>query len=304
MIETAHLAAIAAIARQPSLSKASETLHMSQSGLSHLVRKLEKHLGRPVLDRRRRPASLTPVGVHLATRAQEILRLINDTEAELRGMRCGLSDRLYITLECHTCIEWLSPTFDRYRQEYPDVDLDLRMGSSFDPMPALLAGGSDLIITAERHAHPGVHADPLFRYEIVGVVRADHPLAAKPHLEPSDFRGQTVITYPVAKCRLDLYTRFLDPAGIAPGDRRTAELTAMIVQWVAGGTGLAALPRWALSGTRADLAIVPLGPDGLQADLHALRRAGDAGTPHLDAFIALVKHGCFAELEHITPIPY
>jgi LysR family transcriptional regulator for metE and metH len=309
MLDLNLLRAVTVIMSTRSLTAAAEELHCSQSALSHQISKWERHTGMKLFDRRKRPLEPTPVGLLLAERAERIQELLADTSQALQVMQESERNRLFITLECHTCIEWLAPTLDRYRQEQPDIHLDLRMGASFDPVPSITAHATDLIVTAEpdttsaRRSDHALTADPLFRYPIVGLLRQDHPLAERPFLTPADFLNEAVITYPVAECRLDLYTRFLEPAGVVPKERRTAELTTMIVQWVIGGVGLAALPRWALPKPHPDLAMVPLGPDGLWADLFAVRRSEDRGLAHLDAFVALAHNECFATLDGIVPVP-
>lgn len=303
MIDLHHLRALRAIARHPSLTAAARTLHCSQSALSHLLTDLEDTLRVTLVERDRRPLAITAAGRRLLACADVVLPCIEATEDDLRRIAQGSSGRLLISLECHSCIEWLSPALDAYRKVHPRIELDLRLGVSFDPLPALRDGAVDVVITAERQEAHGVISDPLFRYEIVGVVPARSPLARRTHLEPSDFAAQTVITYPVAECRLDLYTRFLDPAGVVPVQRRTAELTTMIVQWVSSGLGLAALPSWAIGAGHRQVAIRPLGKAGIHADLHVLRRASDRGLAHVDAFVTIVRRESFRSLERIAVIP-
>lgn len=302
MLDLHHLRALHTIATTGSISAAATRLHCSQSALSHLIRNLERSLDTSVIDRKQRPIRLTQVGRYLADGAPSILTAMDDLQHGLHERLTERRRRLYICLECHTCIEWLAPAMDAFRQAHPDIDLDLRMGDLFDPLPALEHGDIDLLITAERGAAPGMIADALFTYDVVGVVAQTHPLAHRPHLKPKDFVDQTVITYPVAECRLDLFTRFLDPAGIVPKRRRTAELTAVILQWVASGQGIAALPRWTLVPSRHDLSLLPLGRSGLWADLYALRRESDADHAVIDEFIALSRKHSFANLSGIKPL--
>lgn len=308
MLDLNLLRAVAAITATRSLTAAAGELNCSQSALSHLIGKWERQTGISLFDRRRRPIEPTSAGLLLADRAGRIDDLLSDTVNSLRALQATEPERLFITLECHTCIEWLAPTLDAYRRKHPKVQLDLRMGASFDPIPPLKAGATDLVITAEHGSTSGrrqddsLAADPLFRYPIVVLLRKDHPLATRAYLKPSDFERETVITYPVAECRLDLFTRFLEPAGVVPRERRTAELTTMIVQWVIGGLGMAALPRWALPLEHPDLKTLPLGRKGLWADLYAVRRGQDVGAPHLDAFVDQARRECFTQLESIEPV--
>lgn len=303
MFDLHHLRAIQAVARTGSLTIAARELHCTQSALSHLISDLERTCGARLVDRDRRPISLTKSGTRLAEGAAVILPQMTALIEDLSRIRQGASGRLLISLECHSCIEWLVPAMSAYRNTHPHIDLDLRMGANFDPLPSLAASAVDLIITSERSSSTGVISDPLFRYQILAVVPGQSPLATKKYLEPQDFSDSTVITYPVAECRLDLYTRFLEPAGIVPTRRRTAELTAMIIQWIASGQGIAALPSWALTGKNPHVELRPLGRAGLWTNLYALRRASDHDAQHLDAFVSVVRRESFRALPGILPVP-
>jgi len=86
---------------------------------------------------------------------------------------------LLISLECHSCVEWLASAMAAFRRSQPNIDLDLRLGTSFYPLPSLRADAVDLIITSERAEAPGIIGEPLFRYHIVGLVPTGSTLAAK-----------------------------------------------------------------------------------------------------------------------------
>ena len=298
MLELHHLRALEAIASHPSLTAAARSLHCTQSGLSHLLRDLERQLKIRLVERDRRPAVLTAAGRRLLRCAQVVLPEIDAAEDDLQRMVIGAAGRLFITLECHSCIDWLLPAMLTFRDGHGDVELDVRLGAQFDPLPGLLDGSVDLVITGERSSGRGVLADPLVRYQIVALLPRHHHLSGKAFLSPEDFASETVITYPVSECRLDLYSRFLEPAGVIPRRRRTAEMTAMIVQWVALGLGVAALPDWAVPASAA-VARVPLGEAGLWGEMHALRRRSDRGLAHLDTFVAVAREQVFAQFSGI-----
>ena len=301
MIDLRQLRAIAAIAHRRSLAAAARDLHCTPSALSHLIADLERSLQLTVL-RRERPLALTPAGLRLAACAAQVLPAMARAGEDLEQLRHGGAGRLYISLECHSCFEWLVPTLDDFRARHGEVELDLRSGANFDPWPALRDGSVDVVVSCEGRRLPGTHADPLFRYEMVAVVPPRHALAAKRRLAPADFAEQTVITYPVDEARLDLYTRFLRPAGLAPARRRTAELTAMIVQLVASGHGVAALPRWAVAAAAEAGTVVvrPLGT-GIWSQLTLLRRTSDAGSALLDDFATTARRVSFKTLAGIEP---
>jgi len=143
---------------------------------------------------------------------------------------------------------------------------------------------------------------PLFRYELVLAVARQSPLAAGRAVAPQTLAEETLITYPVEHERLDVFTAFLDPAGVAPAALRTAELTPMMVQLVAAGRGVAALPNWALT-EYLDLDLVRavrLGEgEGVWRTLYAAVRDGDEQVPFIQEFMDTARALCFSNLSGI-----
>jgi LysR family transcriptional regulator for metE and metH len=151
-----------------------------------------------------------------------------------------------MAIECHSCFQWLMPTIDQFRDAWPEVELDLASGFAFAPLPALARGDLDLVVTSDPVDLAGITYVPLFTYEAMLAVANQHPLASKPYIVPQDLLDQTLITYPVERDRLDIFTRFLEPADIEPAAVRTSELTVMMMQLVASGRGVCGMPHWAL----------------------------------------------------------
>ncbi|SQC17249.1 DNA-binding transcriptional regulator MetR [Klebsiella pneumoniae] len=48
--------------------------------------------------------------------------------------------RLRLAIECHSCIQWLTPALENFRARWPHVEVDFHSGVTFDPQPALQAG--------------------------------------------------------------------------------------------------------------------------------------------------------------------
>ena len=128
--------------------------------------------------------------------------------------RCvtGLRGRMHIAIECHACFEWLFPVLEQFRKDWPDVDVDIRPGLAFDALPALTKEEVDLVVSSDPEDLPGVEFVELFDYAPVFVASRQHPLAKKEYVTADDFRGQTLITYPVERSRLDVFSQLLIPA--------------------------------------------------------------------------------------------
>ena len=226
---------------------AAERVFLTQSALSHQIKELEGRIGAQLFVRKSRPLRFTLAGKRLLDLADRVLQLVGDAERELNQLVHGEAGRLFMAIECHSCFNWLLPTIERFRNQWPAVELDFSGGFMFDPLPALAEGEVDLVITADPVELKDIAYLPLFDYEMQLAVASDHRLAGKAFLEPRDLAGETLITYPVDRDRLDVFTRFLQPASVEPAAIRTAELTLMAVQLVASGRGICALPNWVLS---------------------------------------------------------
>ncbi|MFT0534014.1 LysR family transcriptional regulator [Castellaniella hirudinis] len=300
MLEIRHLETLLAIRDSGSLQEATERLHLTQSALSHQLRDLEVRLKTPLLNRRTRPARLTTAGLRLVALAEDVLPRVRAAELELHRLSLGRAGRLHVAIDCHSCFQWLMPTLDSFRKDWPEVALDLSAAFSFAPLPALNRGDLDVVITSDPEALDGVLYAPLFAYELVLAVSSQGPLGAAQAIAPPDLATQVLITYPVDRGRLDVFTTFLDPAGVEPAGIRTAELTPMIVQLVASGRGVAALPSWALDEYKnlPGLRICRLG-DGIWRTLQAGIRAEDAESPYMQAFLEQARRTSFETLPGI-----
>ena len=102
--------------------------------------------------------------------------------------------------------------------------------------------------------------------------------------------------------RLDLFSGFLEPAGVEPARVRHAELTTMIVQLVASGRGVTCLPNWALHEyLQNDYVVVrSLGEEGIWPTLYAAVRIDQGDAPFMKAFIEVAKQVCFDNLRGIV----
>jgi len=301
MLEIRHLETLSAIRDTGSLQEAAEHLHVTQSALSHQLRDLEVRLKTPLLNRRTRPARLSTAGLRLVALADEILPRIKATERELQRLAAGRTGRLHLAIDCHSCFQWLMPALDAFRQNWPDVALDLSAAFAFAPLPALLRGDLDVVVTSDPLPMEAVQYLPLFSYELVLAVASANPLSQYAYIEPQQLADQVLITYPVDKQRLDVYTAFLDPAGVEPAAIRKAELTPMIVQLVASQRGVAALPNWALTEylNQGWLRTCRLGEAGVWRTLHAAIRVEDAQASYIHAFLEQARETCFKTLDGI-----
>lgn len=304
MIELRHLKTLVALRDTGSLVEAADRLFLTQSALSHQLKDLEDRLECQLFVRKTKPPRFTSAGRRLLNLADEVMPMFKLAERDIARLAGGEAGRLHICIECHSCFQWLVPCMDKYRSNWPEVELDVTGGFNFAPLPALVRGDLDLVITSDPIELPGVSYVPLFRYEAMLAVNPQHRLAQRTLIEPSDLKDEVLIMYPVERDRLDIFTRFLDPADVEPKEVRTAELTAMVVQLVASGRGVASLPNWSLTEYEPLNTVVAksLGEHGLWATLYAAIREDQQDSPYMEDFLSTANDTCFATLQGIKRV--
>jgi LysR family transcriptional regulator for metE and metH len=288
-IEFRHLRTIKAIHECGGLARAADQLNITQSALSHQIKGLEDQAGVELFLRRSKPMKLSAAGLRLLRLAEQILPQVEATQQEFTSLRDGRTGRMHIAIECHACFEWLFPVLEAFRKSWGDVDVDIRPGLAFDALPALQKEEVDLVVSSDPEDLPGVEFIKLFDYDAVFVAASSHPLAQKDFIEAEDFRGQTLITYPVERTRLDVFSQLLIPARVEPAAIRQVELTAVILLLVASNRGISVLPDWVVREVKynSDYVTRPLTSDGITRSLYAAVRSEDLEKPYVQELIEL-----------------
>ena len=304
MIEIRHLKTLIALRETGSLVEAAERLFLTQSALSHQLKELESRVECELFIRKSRPLRFTEAGKRLLLLADDVLARVSDAERDVKKLVHGEAGRLYMAIECHSCFNWLMPTIDIYRNQWPAIELDFSGGFTFEPLPALAQGDIDLVITSDPQVIKGIEYVPLFGYEMQIALANEHRLTAREYLQPQDLADQTLISYPVSRNRLDVFTQFLMPAGVEPAAVRTSELTLMMVQLVASGRGVCALPNWVAAEYVAQglISVRSAGPQGIWPTLYAAVREEYLVLPYVQDFLALAKAHCLKNLQGVIAL--
>lgn len=301
-LELRHLRTLVALREAGNLSRAAQLLNLTQSALSHQLKGLEEHYGAELFARKSNPLVFGVVGQRLLKLADTVLPQVDEADRDVRRLVDGSAGQLRIAVECHTCFDWLMPAMDAFRERWPEVELDIVSGFQADPVGLLHQDRAELAIVSDVDAdETGVVVHPLFSFEIVALLPKGHALLGKPWLGAADFAAHTLITYPVPDEMLDLVRRVLQPAGIAP-PRRTSELTVAMLQLVASGRGIAALPLWAVENylARGYVARQRITEQGLTGRLYAVSTPGLAAKPFLADFVRLMRETSLLNLAGVS----
>lgn len=292
MIERIHLAILCEIERQGSLTAAAAALNLTQSAVSHSMKKLESRIGTDLWIKEGRHLRFTQAGLYLLKEAKRLLPQLEHVDETLTQHAAGEKGVLRIGMECHPCYQWLLTVVSPFLETCPGVDVDVRQKFQFGGMPALFNYEIDILVTPDPLHKTEITFTPVFPYEQVLVISKAHHLAKRSFIEPADLTEECLYTYPVPVERLDIYKDFLIPANCLPKKRKTIEATEMMLQLVAANRGVATLPHWLVEQYQETLSITSarLGKHGIPKNIHLGIRTNDKKNRLIKTFLKLSTH--------------
>ena len=167
MIETRLLHYFLAIAREQNITKAAESLFVTQSTLSRQMMDLEKQLGKQLFIRGKRKITLTEEGTYLRNRAQEIMELIDNTEAAFQANTESLGGDITIGCGETAVMDVITEQFAEFHRRYPDVKFHTHSGDADMVLDRLDKGLVDIglllgPIRQEKYDYLNIHQSDTF----------------------------------------------------------------------------------------------------------------------------------------------
>lgn len=253
-MELHQLRYLVSIVEQGSFTGAAEREHVSQSGVSAQVAKLERELGQSLLDRGNRSITLTATGEAVLPIARAVLAGVDDiVEIADQVSRCRRGRvRLGMIRGCS-----IPPFLDvvaRFGREIPGVELVLSEGESDDLQVQVSTGGLDLALVAytDRVSHLlDVHV--VVDEPVAVLIPADHRLARRAHVRLQDLSNETLLTLVPGTGVRAAFDRSCAAAGIELRVALSASSPETVLGLARRGGGVAVLSR---SMAAADDALV------------------------------------------------
>ncbi len=183
-----------AVAREGTIVRAAEFLHVTQPTLSRQLQELEDELGQQLFIRSNRNITLTPEGMFLRKRAEEIVEMVKRTEADFSAMGNFISGKVYIGGGETNAMMLIAEIIRELRGIYPEIKYHIFSGNAADVMERLDKGILDFGVLIQPVDISKYDYVTLPAKNIWGVVmRKDHPLAKKKELNPDDLLHQPLI---------------------------------------------------------------------------------------------------------------
>ena len=297
-LEMRHLKLIVAVAEEGTVTKAGHRLHLTQSALSHQLRDVERQLGAALFLRLNKKMILTQAGERLLESAHAILDELEHAGEEIHRMSSTQQSVLRISTECYTCYHWLPAMLKVFNRKFPRVDVQIVVEATRRPVQALLDGKLDLAIVSAPVRNRKLLFKPLFRDELVVVMRPDHELSARPYVRAEDFAGEHLITYTTSNENA-IIQRVLQPSGVSPKRISQVQLTEAIFEMVKAGLGITVMARWAVAPQieAGVLSALPLTSKGFHRQWSAALIKSKSTPTYINEFVKLLAHKSVPAIE-------
>lgn len=294
-LDIPSLQMVAAIVDAGAISRAAERLFVTQSALSHRLRKLEKRLGVSLFERINRRLVITPQGEQVLGVARRVLAELEAVERELRAGGRPERTRIRLVTECYTAYHWLPPVMGTFRQKWPTVEFEVAPQATANPVAGLLDGSVDVAIVFRHPPNDRVRYYPLFEDELMLVTAPDHRLAGRDHIHARDLESEQLLVYSTSRDDSTIEEQVLRPAGVKPMAITRVLLTEAIVELVKARMGVAVLAKWAVAPQvmLGQLAAVPITRRGLSRRWSAAVLADEATSQCLNDFIVSLTSEAF-----------
>ena len=269
-----------------SFTKAAEVLGYTQSGLTHMMNSLEKEVGFTLLERGRSGVRLTEEGERIAPAVREFLQANARLDSVIEQVASSRTEIIRVAAYASIAMHWLPGIIQRFREECPDVDVDIRMADHVDvPYELLAQGKMDAILVSPQDEG---------QYEWVHL--ADDPMFA---VLPRDFDTQGMTAFPLAAFEARDFImpsqgfdkdimRIFNRIGVKPHILPTWVDDPTVISMVSHGLGVSMMTELTVRGRTDGVKLLPVEPASSR-ELGLAVRSLDAASDGLRHFIDCTK---------------
>lgn len=290
MIEITALGSLRAVAAHGSVSRAAEVLGFTPSAVSQQVKRLERQVGVPLLERVGRGVIVTRAGRYLVDAGVRVLDDLEAVEAGLHRQTGAVAGHLRLAVFSTATRGLVAPVVPELLAAHPLLTLTVTELEPWDTVDLVAAGQHDVGVV---HTWGGVPLDLPDHLERASVARdvadvvchRDHPLAGRGSVTPADLVGQGWIATPEGTICRQWLSRMYDGTDALP---RIAHVSMEFESHLAlarAGLGIALVPRLGRSALGADLVAVPVVDPVPTRDVIAVHRRSMADSPAVAAVV-------------------
>lgn len=278
-----------AVAREENITRAAEVLHVTQPTLSKQLMDLEDEIGKKLFIRGNRKITLTPEGLLLRKRADEIMNLVTKTQRELEQAEDMVSGDIYIGAGETDGFRWLLKLANKIKAEHPDIHYHISSGDMIDVLYDLDKGIIDFALvfgTVDNHKYECVTLPPKDTWGVL--MRKDSVLADKAFIQPADLYDKPLIVSRQAHKKQEIASLFGEnykDLNIVATNNLIYNASLMVDE----GFGYAITFDKIINTENTDLKFVPFEP-AVTADMHLIWKKHQVFSKAADKFLKCLLH--------------
>lgn len=273
LMELRQIKYFIAVAEELHFGRAAERCHIAQPPLSQQIKRLEEELGVKLLERTSRKVALTPEGGEFLRRCRDIRDRLDEAIICVQDMAQGLAGHLHVGFIGPAALSNLPRAFRSFREQNPDIRLDISAKSTSEQLPMLRGDRLDIaFVRLFGHNTEGLRTMSFLREPYVLAIPEDHPFKERKRINITDLEGEPLIFYQRA-AQPALYSSMVGSfhkAGFMPRIMQEVNTEQSTIALVATGLGCALVPQSSSTDQRSGVIFRPLDGDLPQWEITAL----------------------------------
>ena len=294
VIDSWQLRMFSTLSRTGSFTETARHLGLTQSAISHALRKLEQDLGCKLLHRNGRHLGPTPAGQRLLLCADAVLLQMAHARADLANLESNFHGTLRLACPSDATRHLLPPILRAFRERFPHFAVLVQTADGLDPSRLLHDLAADLVLAVEPPDAPSLTSSRLFSDHLVFLVSPCHPWSDRGPLN----RDRLAAAHYLIPDRRAAAFRELESHFLRQGVRlhSIAEVNSpdALIELVKLGIGVALAPRWIAAPELARGSLLALPVPSLELSRHwaVFHQKDRLLSLAEETFVALCRSAC------------
>lgn len=289
-MELRQLEYFVAVAEEANFTRASERVHVAQSGVSAQVRRLERELGQELFDRTPGAVRLTEVGAAMLPYARAALDAVSSARAAVEEFTGLLRGRVSVGMIMARSALELPDLLASFHHLHPGVEITLTEDSSDRLLDRLQGGALDLALVGLATPPPsGIETEVISDDALVAAVAPGDALGRRSSIRLAALRERALICLPRGTGMRAALDDGCTTAGFKPRIAFEASDPVMLAELAARGLGVAILPQSLAAARTGQLHALTLSAPELRSRLELAWRAGGPVSPAARALLSQAR---------------
>ncbi|MEM8840669.1 MAG: LysR family transcriptional regulator [Pseudomonadota bacterium] len=270
MINARQLEVLCAVIEVGTTAGAAQELGVSQPAVSNMIRHTEDLIGFNLFERKHGRLVPTPEALRIEKEAQHLFMQQKRINAIIEELRDGVIGKLHLVVTPSVGLSLIPRIMSDFVKARPKLNISLELGSIDEIQERLVSGRADLGISITQPRHSLLNVSVITKGHLVLVCPVGHELAMQDRVEVADLNRYRHISYSSSTPLGRAVDRVFDEKGLPRHFFAEARHTAVALEMVANGLGVALVDEFGLVERRNnDVVVVPTNPK-LPINLHAV----------------------------------